>query len=50
MGLMDKKPFIIAAIPAYNEEKTIARVVLQAQRCFSFMGSSEKRISHIFTK
>ena len=26
------KPFVVAAIPAYNEEKTIARVVLQAQR------------------
>jgi len=26
------KPFVVAAIPAYNEEKTIARVVLQAQK------------------
>ena len=26
------KPLIVAVIPAYNEEKTIARVVLQAQR------------------
>ena len=26
------KPVVVAAIPAYNEEKTIARVVLQAQR------------------
>ena len=26
------KPFVVAAIPAYNEEKTIARVVLEAQR------------------
>jgi len=26
------KPFVVAAIPAYNEEKTIAKVVLQAQR------------------
>ena len=25
------KPFVVAAIPAHNEEKTIARVVLQAQ-------------------
>lgn len=25
------KPFVVAAIPAYNEEKTIAKVVLQAQ-------------------
>ena len=27
-----RKSFVVAAIPAYNEEKTIARVVLQAQR------------------
>jgi len=26
------RPFVVAAIPAFNEEKTIARVVLQAQR------------------
>jgi len=26
------RPFVVAAIPAYDEEKTIARVVLQAQR------------------
>jgi len=26
------KPYIIAAIPAYNEERTIARVVIEAQR------------------
>jgi len=26
------KPFVVAAIPAYDEEKTIARVVLEAQR------------------
>ena len=26
------KPFVVACIPAYNEEKTIARVVLEAQR------------------
>jgi len=28
----DKGPLIIAAIPAYNEEKTIAKVVVQASR------------------
>jgi len=28
----DKGPFIIAAIPAYNEEKNIAKVVLQVRR------------------
>jgi glycosyltransferase involved in cell wall biosynthesis len=27
------KPFVVAAIPAYNEEKTIAKVVLGARRC-----------------
>ena len=26
------RPFVVAGIPAYNEEKTIARVVLQAQK------------------
>ena len=26
------KPYIIAAIPAYNEERTIARVVIEAQK------------------
>lgn len=30
--LNKNSPFIVAAIPAYDEEKTIARVVLQAQR------------------
>lgn len=30
--LSDKKPLIIAAIPAFNEEKTIAKVILLAQR------------------
>jgi glycosyltransferase involved in cell wall biosynthesis len=29
---MDKKLFVVAAIPAFNEEKTIAKVILQAQR------------------
>jgi len=29
---MDKKPLIVAAIPAFNEEKTIAKVILLAQR------------------
>lgn len=28
----DKKPLIIAAIPAYNEEKTIAKIILLAQK------------------
>ena len=28
----NSRPFVIAAIPAYNEEKNIARVILQAQR------------------
>ena len=28
----DKKPYIIACIPAYNEEKTIAKVILKARR------------------
>ncbi len=32
MSLMGKKPFVVACIPAFNEEKTIAKVVLQAQR------------------
>jgi hypothetical protein len=26
------KPFIIACIPAYNEEKTIAKVIIQTQK------------------
>jgi glycosyltransferase involved in cell wall biosynthesis len=30
--LNKNRPFVVAAIPAYDEEKTIARVVLQAQR------------------
>ena len=30
--LTGKKPLIIAGIPAFNEEKTIAKVILQAQR------------------
>jgi glycosyltransferase involved in cell wall biosynthesis len=30
--LQRSRPFVIAAIPAYDEEKTIARVVLEAQR------------------
>lgn len=29
----EHKPFIVVGIPAFNEEKTIARVVLQAQKC-----------------
>ena len=31
-GVRSIKPFVVAGIPAYNEEKTIAKVVLQAQR------------------
>jgi hypothetical protein len=27
---MSRKPFIIACIPAFNEEKTIARVIIEA--------------------
>ena len=30
--LNKNRPFVVAAIPAYDEEKTIARVVLQTQR------------------
>jgi glycosyltransferase involved in cell wall biosynthesis len=29
---LESKPFVVVAIPAYNEEKTIAKVILQAQR------------------
>jgi len=29
---MKKKPYIIACIPAYNEEKTIAKVILKAKK------------------
>jgi glycosyltransferase involved in cell wall biosynthesis len=29
---LESKPFVVVAIPAYNEEKTIAKVVLQAQK------------------
>jgi hypothetical protein len=32
---MSKKPLIVACIPAFNEEKTIGKVVLQAQRYVS---------------
>ena len=27
-----RKPYIIAGIPAYNEEKTIAKVILKARK------------------
>jgi len=30
--MTSKKPFIIACVPAYNEEKTIAKVVLRAKK------------------
>src|SRR4030042_4807226 len=29
---LEAKPFVVVGIPAFNEEKTIARVVLEAQR------------------
>jgi len=29
---LENKPFVVVAIPAYNEEKTIAKVILQAQK------------------
>jgi hypothetical protein len=32
VATMEDKPFIVACIPAFNEEKTIAKVVLQASR------------------
>ncbi|RLE64057.1 MAG: hypothetical protein DRJ47_08620 [Thermoprotei archaeon] len=32
MGKVDRKPFIVALIPAYNEENSIAGVVLRVQR------------------
>lgn len=31
-GLTDKKSFIVACIPAYNEERTIGGVVVRAMR------------------
>jgi glycosyltransferase involved in cell wall biosynthesis len=30
--LIEKKPFVIACIPAYNEEKTIAKVIIKTQK------------------
>jgi len=30
--MSDRKPFVVACIPAYNEELTIAKVVLKARR------------------
>ena len=32
VGIAEGKPFIVVGIPAYNEEKTIAKVVLQAKK------------------
>jgi len=29
---VNSKPFVVACIPAFNEEKTIGRVVLQAKK------------------
>ena len=30
--MIEKKPFVIACIPAYNEEKTIAKVIIKTQK------------------
>jgi glycosyltransferase involved in cell wall biosynthesis len=30
--MINNKPFIIACIPAYNEEKTIAKVIIKTQK------------------
>ena len=32
VGIAEGKPFIVVGIPAFNEERTIARVVLEAQK------------------
>ncbi|MCK4482382.1 glycosyltransferase family 2 protein [Candidatus Bathyarchaeota archaeon] len=32
VAVAEAKPFVVVGIPAYNEEKTIAKVVLQAQK------------------
>lgn len=32
LPFLGQKPFVVAAIPAYNEERTIARLVLQARK------------------
>ena len=32
MPARDKKPYVVACIPAYNEEKTIAKVILKARK------------------
>ena len=29
---LNKRPFVVACIPAFNEERTIARVVVQTKR------------------
>ena len=29
---MSKKPFIVACIPAFNEENTIAKIILKTQK------------------
>jgi len=31
-AVITEKPFVVACIPAYNEERTIAKVVLLAQK------------------
>ena len=30
--MIEKKPFVIACIPAYNEERTIAKVIIKTQK------------------
>ena len=30
--MVERKPFVVACIPAFNEEASIARVVLMAER------------------
>jgi len=30
--MAERKPFVVACVPAFNEEGTIARVVLMAER------------------
>ncbi|MCK4474762.1 glycosyltransferase family 2 protein, partial [Candidatus Bathyarchaeota archaeon] len=32
IAVVEGKPFVVVGVPAFNEEKTIARVVLQAQK------------------
>ncbi|MCK4434926.1 glycosyltransferase, partial [Candidatus Bathyarchaeota archaeon] len=32
VGVAESKPFVVVGIPSFNEEKTIARVVVEAQK------------------